>query len=69
MSKLSMKYWMIAVLALVVPLSVSANDEVPALIDNPNYWAFPGGDYNNWRYTELKQINNKNKKCDYSSYK
>ena len=60
MSKLSMKYWMIAVLALVVPLSVSANDEVRALIDNPNYWAFPGGDYNNWRYTELKQINNKN---------
>jgi lanthanide-dependent methanol dehydrogenase len=60
MSKLSMKYWMIAVLALVVPLSVSANDEVRALNDNPNYWAFPGGDYNNWRYTELKQINNKN---------
>ncbi len=60
MSKLSLKYWMIAVLALVVPLSVSANDEVRALIDNPNYWAFPGGDYNNWRYTELKQINNKN---------
>jgi PQQ-dependent dehydrogenase (methanol/ethanol family) len=60
MSKLSLKYWMIAVLALVVPLSGSANDEVRKLNDNPNYWAFPGGDYNNWRYTELKQINNKN---------
>jgi PQQ-dependent dehydrogenase (methanol/ethanol family) len=60
MSKLSLKYWMIAVLALVVPLSGYANDEVRKLNDNPNYWAFPGGDYNNWRYTELKQINNKN---------
>lgn len=60
MSKLSLRYWMIAILALVVPLSVSANDEVRKLIDNPNYWAFPGGDYNNWRYSELKQINNKN---------
>ena len=60
MSKLSLKYWMIAVLALIVPLSSVANDEVRALIDNPNYWAYPGGDYNNWRYTELKQINNKN---------
>ncbi len=60
MSKLSLRYWMIAALALMVPLSVSANDEVRKLIDNPNYWAFPGGDYNNWRYSELKQINNKN---------
>lgn len=60
MSKLSLRYWMIAVLALVVPLSGFANDEVRKLIDNPNYWAYPGGDYNNWRYSELKQINNKN---------
>ena len=60
MSNLSLKYWMIAVLALMVPFTSSANDEVRALIDNPNYWAYPGGDYNNWRYTELKQINNKN---------
>ncbi len=60
MSKLSLRYWMIAVLALVVPLSGFANDEVRKLADNPNYWAYPGGDYNNWRYSELKQINNKN---------
>ncbi len=60
MSKLSLRYWMIAALALMVPLSVTANDEVRKLIDNPNYWAYPGGDYNNWRYSELKQINNKN---------
>ncbi len=58
MSKLSLKYWMIAVLALVVPLTGSANDEVRKLIDNPNYWAFPGGDYNNCRYSELKQCIN-----------
>jgi PQQ-dependent dehydrogenase (methanol/ethanol family) len=60
MSKLSLKYWMIAVLALVVPLSGSANDEVRKLTENPNYWAYPGGNYNNWRYSELAQINNKN---------
>jgi len=60
MTKLSFKSVVIAALALVVPVTASANDEVRKLIDNPNYWAYPGGDYNNWRYTELKQINNKN---------
>ena len=37
-----------------------ANDEVEKLNQNPDYWAFPGGNYWNWRYTELKQINAKN---------
>ena len=60
MSKISFKSVVIAAIALVVPVVASANDEVRALIQNPNYWAFPGGDYNNHRYTELKQINNKN---------
>ena len=27
---------------------------------DPNYWVFPGGDYNNWRYSKLKQINTTN---------
>jgi lanthanide-dependent methanol dehydrogenase len=40
--------------------SAFANDEVRKLNDNPNYWAYPGGDYNNWRYSELNQINTKN---------
>ena len=60
MSKLSFSKWIVASLALVFSLTVGANDEVRKLIENPNYWAFPSGDYNNWRYSELDQINNKN---------
>jgi len=52
--------WMIAAVALAVPLSASANDGVKKLTENPNYWAYPGGNYNNWRYSALDQINNKN---------
>ena len=47
-------------MATVLCQSAIANDEVRKLIDNPNYWAYPGGDYNNWRYSELNQINTKN---------
>jgi PQQ-dependent dehydrogenase (methanol/ethanol family) len=60
MSKLSFGKWIIAALALVVPFSVPANDEVRKLTQDPNYWAYPGGNYNNWRYSALDQINNKN---------
>jgi len=60
MSKLSFGKWIITALALVVPFSVSANEEVRKLTQNPNYWAFPSGNYWNWRYSELNQINNKN---------
>ncbi len=60
MSKLSFKSALIAAVALTVPMSASANDEVRALTQNPNYWAFPGGNYSNWRYSELKQINTGN---------
>ena len=60
MSKLTLKSAIIAAVALAVPMSASANDEVRALNDNPNYWAFPGGDYNNTRFSKLKQINNEN---------
>ncbi|MEM7027020.1 MAG: PQQ-dependent dehydrogenase, methanol/ethanol family [Pseudomonadota bacterium] len=60
MSKLSLKRWLVAALAVGLSASVMANDEVRKLIDDPNYWAFPNGDYNNWRYTELNQINRDN---------
>ena len=60
MSKLSVRNWIIAALALVVPMTALANDEVRRLTQNPNYWAYPGGNYWNWRYSELKQINNRN---------
>ena len=59
MSKLTWK-WLVAALALGLSTSVMANSEVRKLNANPNYWAFPGGNYNNWRYTELDQINTKN---------
>lgn len=60
MSKLSFRKWVIAALALCIPASVLANASVEKLTGDPNYWAYPGGDYNNWRYSKLKQINNKN---------
>lgn len=62
MSKLSVRNWIIAALALMVmvPLAASANEGVRQLTRNPNYWAYPGGNYWNWRYSGLSQINNKN---------
>ena len=60
MSKISFKSVVIAAIALVVPVVASANDEVRALTQNPNYWAYPGGNYDNHRYSALKQINSKN---------
>ena len=60
MSKLSIRNWIIAALALTVPMTAWANDEVRKLTENPNYWAYPGGNYWNWRYSGLSQINNRN---------
>jgi len=37
-----------------------ANAELQELMKNPNYWVFPGGNYGNWRYSELKEINASN---------
>lgn len=60
MSKLSLSKWLIAALAIMVSVPSFANDEVRKLTENPNYWAYPGGNYWNWRYSELKQITNQN---------
>ena len=60
MSKLSLSKWLLAAMALMVSVPSIANDEVQKLTENPNYWAYPGGNYWNWRYSELKQINNQN---------
>ena len=51
MSKLSLRKWIIAALTLVVPVAVFANEGVKKLTQDPNYWAYPGGNYWNWRYT------------------
>jgi lanthanide-dependent methanol dehydrogenase len=37
--------------------SASANDELIKLSQNPKDWVMPAGNYNNQRYSELKQIN------------
>lgn len=60
MNKISFKSVIVAVITLVTPVVVSANDEVRKLIQDPNYWAFPGGNYENHRYTALKQITTRN---------
>ena len=60
MSKFSFSRWIIVSLALFMSLSAYANDGVRELMKDSNYWVFPGGNYNNWRYSELDQINNKN---------
>jgi PQQ-dependent dehydrogenase, methanol/ethanol family len=60
MSKLSLSKWLLAAAALMVSVPTLANEEVRKLTEDPNYWAYPGGNYWNWRYSELKQINNSN---------
>jgi PQQ-dependent dehydrogenase (methanol/ethanol family) len=52
--------WVFAALSLAVPSVVFANDSVEKLTKDPNYWAFPGGNYWNWRYSALDQINTSN---------
>ena len=47
-------------LLLVFAQSVSANDQILRLIQDPGYWVLPGGNYSNWRYSNLGQINNRN---------
>jgi lanthanide-dependent methanol dehydrogenase len=37
--------------------AANANDELLKLQQNPNDWAMPAGNYNNQRYSQLKQIN------------
>ncbi|MDZ7734740.1 MAG: methanol/ethanol family PQQ-dependent dehydrogenase [Gammaproteobacteria bacterium] len=37
-----------------------ADAELTKLMEDPNYWAMPAGDYANQRYSELNQINSKN---------
>ena len=59
----SFKRWLIAAASLVAfggTAQVQANAELEKLMQDPNYWVFPGGNFWNWRYSELKQVNNEN---------
>jgi lanthanide-dependent methanol dehydrogenase len=50
---------LLTTVALLGPwtLPASANDELQKLIQDPNQWAIPTGDYANTRYSKLDQIN------------
>lgn len=50
----------VLLLLLACTLSVSANEQILRLIQDPGNWVLPGGNYSNWRYSNLGQINNKN---------
>lgn len=57
------KRWLIVAAALVAfagTTQVVANEGVEKLMKDPNYWVTPSGDYWNWRYSKLDQINSTN---------
>ena len=63
MRSASFKRWLIAAASLVAFVGVmqaQANEGLEKLMKDPNYWVTPSGDYWNWRYSKLDQINNTN---------
>jgi lanthanide-dependent methanol dehydrogenase len=52
--------WLVATSLVAAAPAVLANKSVEDLMQNPNYWAFPGGNYWNWRHTKLDQITQEN---------
>ena len=58
MTHSSISKWLVAA-ALVVTAPMASAD-LQDLIDNPNYWATPSGNFAGHRYTELNQINTGN---------
>jgi PQQ-dependent dehydrogenase (methanol/ethanol family) len=44
------------------PVVATANEELLKMQGNPKEWVMPTGNYANWRYSELKQIDKKNVK-------
>ena len=63
MGTASLKRWLIAaasLLAFTGTAQVLANEALEKLMKDPNYWVSPSGDYWNWRYSKLDQINASN---------
>jgi PQQ-dependent dehydrogenase (methanol/ethanol family) len=60
MRKSLYKLWLGIALLVALPAAVQANEELLKLEQDPNYWVMPGGNYWQWRYSELKEINNDN---------
>jgi PQQ-dependent dehydrogenase (methanol/ethanol family) len=60
MRKSLYRCWLGVALVVALPAAVQANEELLKLEQDPNYWVMPGGNYWQWRYSELKEINNEN---------
>ncbi len=60
MRKSLYRCWLGVALLVALPAAVQANEELLKLEQDPNYWVMPGGNYWQWRYSELKEINNDN---------
>ena len=58
----SPRFWLALSAFALVAGGASANDELIKLSKDPNQWAMPTGNYANWRYSELNQINKDNAK-------
>src|ERR1700726_2205990 len=56
------RLWLAAPVLALMAGAASANDELIKLSKDPNQWAMPTGNYANWRYSELIQINKDNAK-------
>src|ERR1700719_1340830 len=56
----SSRFWLALSAFALVAGGASANDELIKLSKDPNQWAMPTGNYANWRYSELNQINKDN---------
>jgi len=56
------RFWIAAALLALYASGASANDELIKLSKDPNQWVMPAGNYANWRYSELNQINKDNAK-------
>ena len=60
MGTASLKRWLIVAASLLAfsgTAQVLANEALEKLMKDPNYWVSPSGDYWNWRYSKLDQIN------------
>ncbi len=49
--------WAAAASVMLMSATATADMELERLMQDPNAWAYPGGNYWNWRYSELNQIN------------
>src|SRR5246500_3562235 len=58
----SPRFWLALAAFALVAGAASANDELIKLSKDPNQWVMPTGNYANWRYSELNQINRDNVK-------